>query len=187
MSYVQWPSQAKPWSKWSRCMNPNCRRSCYGQMCYQCHTILIEMTTAKAGPSEKSKSGDSSLPSKAPSKSVPAGPPPKAAGISVQPPTVTQSVGDQSSNARNAAEDSSPEQKAIAAVKQSIKVSRTMLDAIKDDDSEAAAFQKAEIEARIAKQKTKLDKLAPARTRLNRKKDDLKKTRQDCQKQRHPV
>ena len=93
MSYVQWPSQAKPWSKWSRCMNPNCRRSCYGQMCYQCHTMFIEMATsradsakAKAGPSQKSKSGDSSLPSKAPSKSVPAGPPPKAAGISVQPP-----------------------------------------------------------------------------------------------------
>ena len=64
------------------------------------------------------------------------------------------------------------------ALKQSIKVSRTLIDAIKDDDSEAVVTHRGELEAKIARQKEELDKIAPAQTRLNRKKDDLKQTRE---------
>ena len=42
-----------------------------------------------------------------------------------------------------------------------------MLNALKDDKTEAAVFQKEEIEAKILKQKTELEKSVPAHTRLS--------------------
>ena len=146
MSFVQWPShrgnshyadKSQPWSKWSKCMSPLCNQKCYTSTCQSCQDQFIAMAKAKRAEDKKAEgakskaqgagppkpiAGDASLWNKVPSKAQ-GGPPPKAGYQSALPPAATKissPVADQSSNAVDAAEDSSPEQKAIVAVKQSI-------------------------------------------------------------------
>ena len=127
-------------------------------------------------PYPKSKLGDKSASMKIPSNSAPSVPPPSSTTSADASVNTSPAGGAPSSSATDAAEVISPDQKAITARKQSIKISRAFIDAIKDDEPEAAVTHRAELEAKIVRQDEELDKIVPALTRLHCKKEGLAKT-----------